>query len=51
MHEGGNDGASYLGDILQYDTISHTWEEVGQMKQERGLHAVGLLGDVSVICP
>ena len=42
---------SYLKDILQYNTASHTWEEVGQMKEARYLHAVGVLDDISQLCP
>ena len=41
----------YQKDILQYKTPSHTWEEVGQMKEARGYHAVGVLDDVSKLCP
>ena len=41
----------YLMDILQYNTASHTWEEVGQMKKARRTHAVGVLDDVSHLCP
>ena len=48
---GGNDGSSYLKDILQYNTASHTWEEVGQMKEARHSHAVALMDDVSQLCP
>jgi len=48
---GGYDGSSYLNDILQYNTTSHTWEEVGQMKEARRLHAVAVLEDVSDLCP
>ena len=44
-----NDG-NYLSDILRY-TKNHTWEEVGQMKEERLLHAVAVLEDVSQLCP
>ena len=44
-------GGSDLKDILQYNTASHTWEEVGQMKEARYLHAVGVLDDVSQLCP
>ena len=44
-------GSSYLSDILQYNTTSHTWEEVGQMKQARAYHAVSVLEDVSQLCP
>ena len=42
---------SYLSDILQYNTTSHTWEEVGQMKEARYKHAVALLDDVAQLCP
>ena len=50
---GGEDGydGPYLSDILQYNTTSHTWEEVGQMKQARDNHAVTVLEDVSDLCP
>ena len=49
---GGWDGSSsYMSDILQYNTTSHTWEEVGQMKQARAGHAVAVLEDVSQLCP
>ena len=48
---GGEDGSSYLSDILQYNTTSHTWEEVGQMKEARSRHAVVVLQDVSDLCP
>ena len=48
---GGNDVPSYLKDILQYNTASHTWEEVGQMKEARRYHAVGVMNDVSQLCP
>ena len=49
---GGHDGSrSDLTDILQYNTTSHTWEEVGQMKQARSSHAVSVLKDVSDLCP
>ena len=37
--------------ILQYNTTSHTWERVGQMEKERAFHAVGVLDDVSKLCP
>ena len=47
---GGYDG-SYLKDILQYNTASHTWEEVGQMKEARFNHAVAVLDDVTKPCP
>ena len=49
---GGNKGSSgYLKDILQYNTASHTWEEVGQMKEARVNHAVAVLDDVTKLCP
>ena len=48
---GGYTGSSSLKDILQYNTASHTWEEVGQMKEARGWHAVEVLEDVSQLCP
>ena len=48
---GGHDGRYFLKDILQYNTASHTWEEVGQMKEARADHAVGVLDDVSQLCP
>ena len=43
--------SSYLKDILQYNTASHTWEEVGQMKEARYRHAVAVLDDVTKLCP
>ena len=46
-----NSDSNYLSDILQYNTTSHTWEEVGQMKEARGWHAVAVLEDVSNLCP
>ena len=42
---------SPLKDILQYNTASHTWEEVGQMINFRKFHAVAVLDDVSQLCP
>ena len=48
---GGFDGKSAVKDILQYKTASHTWEEVGQMEEARVYHAVGVLEDVSQLCP
>ena len=42
---------SPLKDILQYNAASHTWEEVGQMKEARSNHAVGVLDDVAQLCP
>ena len=51
IFKGGKYGGSALKDILQYNTASHTWEEVGQMKKARGFHAVALLDDVSQLCP
>ena len=50
LFTGGEDGSD-LSDILQYNTTSHTWEEVGQMKQARAEHAVAVLKDVSQLCP
>ena len=47
---GGYVGGSYLNDILQYNTASHTWEETGQMKDGRYWHAVEVLDDVSQLC-
>ena len=47
---GGYDGL-YYSDILQYNTTSHTWEEVGQMEEARRYHAVTVLEDVSHLCP
>ena len=47
---GGWDGSS-LSDILQYNPTSHTWEEVGQMKEARYNHAVAVLENVSDLCP
>ena len=43
--------SSYLKDILQYNTASHTWEEVGQMKEARRDHALAVLDDVTKLCP
>ena len=48
---GGWVSSGYLKDILQYNTASHTWEEVGQMKEARGYHAVAVLDDVTKLCP
>jgi len=49
---GGYDGSySSLSDILQYNTTSHTWEEIGQMKEARSFQAVAVLKDVSDLCP
>ena len=48
---GGYSGSSYLKDILQFNTASHTWEEVGQMKEARAWHAVAVLDDVTKLCP
>ena len=49
---GGYTGSSYYPkDILQYNTASHTWEEVGQMKEARYRHAVAVLDDVTKLCP
>ena len=42
---------NYLKDILKYDKRCNTWEEVGQMKEARGNHAVAALEDVSQLCP
>ena len=47
---GGFDGL-LLKDILQYNTAYHTWEKVAEMKEARFEHAVGVLADVSEICP
>ena len=47
---GGYDDA-ILSDILRYNKRNHTWEEVGQMKKARQNHALGLLEDVSQLCP
>ena len=42
---------NYLSDILRYNK-NHTWEEVGQMMRAvRSWHAVGVLEDVSNLCP
>ena len=52
IFSGGEDGSyNYHSDILQYNTASHTWEEVGQMKEARSDHAVAVLDDVSQLCP
>ena len=49
---GGSAGvSSNPKDILQYNTASHTWEEVGQMKEARADHAVAVLDDVTKLCP
>ena len=48
---GGNSKTSEQKGILQYNTTSHTWEEVGQMKEARGFHGVSKLEDVSHLCP
>ena len=48
---GGRGSSGYLKDILQYNTASHTWEEVGQMKEARFNHAVAVLDDVTKLCP
>ena len=48
---GGNSKTSEQKGILQYNTTSHTWEWVGQMEKERAFHAVGVLDDVSKLCP
>ena len=47
---GGYDGSD-LKDILQYNTAYHTWEKVAEMKEARRDHAVGVLADVSQLCP
>ena len=44
-------GGSDRKDILQYNTASHTWEEVGQMKEARRDHALAVLDDVTKLCP
>ena len=46
---GGYDGND-LKNILRYNK-NHTWENVGQMKEARGYHAVVVLEDVSQLCP
>ena len=51
LFKGGEDGSSALKDILQYNPASHTWEEVGQMKEARAWHAVTVLDDVTKLCP
>ena len=48
---GGYTGSSYLKDILQYNKKSHTWQNVGEMKERREFHAVAALDDVSALCP
>ena len=48
---GWDESYSSLSDILQYNSTSNTWEEVGQMKQARTEHAVAVLEDVSDLCP
>ena len=44
-------GGSSLKYVLQYNPTGHNWEEVGQMKKARRGHAVGVLEDVSHLCP
>ena len=51
VFKGGWTGSFHLKDILQFNTASHTWEEVGQMNGARRSHAVMVLPDVSEICP
>ena len=48
MFAGGYD-VSNLKDILRYNK-NHTWEEVGQMREARYNHALGVLEDVSQLC-
>ena len=43
------DGDNFLKDILRYNK-NHTWEEVGQMREARYNHALGVLEDVSQLC-
>ena len=42
---------STLREILQYNRARNTWEEVGQMKGASSDHALGVLADVSQLCP
>ena len=52
MFTGGLDkDGNPLSDILRYNKKNNTWEEVGQMKEARGWHAVAVLEDVSQLCP
>lgn len=43
-------GWNILDNILRYNK-NHTWEEVGQMNEERTKIAVAVLEDVSQLCP
>ena len=45
----GGHGGKRLKKILRYNK-NHTWEDVGQMKEARNDHAVGVLEDVSQLC-
>ena len=49
IFSGGHDGKGLM-DILSYNK-NHTWEEVGKMKEARYFHAVGVVQDVSKLCP
>ena len=53
LFAGGHQGSDpiYLSDILQYNTTSNTWEEFGQMKEARTTQDIGVLEDVSQLCP
>ena len=37
--------------ILRYDPTKESWEEEGQMIEERWGHTVSVLEDVSLLCP
>ena len=39
-----------MSNILMFNTTSHTWEEVGQMKEARANYALGVLEDISQLC-
>ena len=50
--QGGEDVRfSKMKNILQYNTLNHTWEEFGQMKVARHQHAAAVLMGVSQLCP
>ena len=44
-------GGYLVKDIMQFNTVSHTWEEVGKMKEARHRHAVAVVADVTKLCP
>ena len=37
------DGSSPSDSILQFDTVDHTWNLVGQMEQAREKHAISVV--------